>query len=168
MYARRRIPSLDLWFQEHFLSDALLRDIMERMGRDLADAADNYLDLPDNGRHSALGIRMGPGLRDIKNLATDEQLFPPIDYDSIGDTNPNPSIRDQEYLQHSSMWGKYFGARHYCWSQCGVTWLRFCLISHYQLALQASINTKFGNITASANVIYSGVTRNKYLNIVVY
>lgn len=87
--------------QEHFLTDALLREVVERMGKDLADAADNYLDFPDNSRLPVLGARSH------KDLETEEQLFP-IDYDSLGEANPNPSIRDQEYLEHSSLWGKRY------------------------------------------------------------
>lgn len=50
-----------------------------------------------------------PG-RNVKDLETEEQQFP-IDYDPLGDAgNPNPSIRDQEYLQHSSLWGHQYVA----------------------------------------------------------
>ncbi|GLV33030.1 7B2 [Carabus blaptoides fortunei] len=87
--------------KEHFLTDALLREVVERMGKDLADAADNYLDFPDNSRLPVLGARTH------KDLETEEQLFP-IDYDSLGEANPNPSIRDQEYLGHSSLWGNQY------------------------------------------------------------
>lgn len=30
--------------KEHYLTDALLREVVDRMGRDLAAAADSYLD----------------------------------------------------------------------------------------------------------------------------
>jgi hypothetical protein len=46
--------------------------------------------------------------RNVKDLETEEQQFP-MDYDPLGDAgNPNPSIRDQEYLQHSSLWGHQY------------------------------------------------------------
>jgi hypothetical protein len=52
---------------------------------------------------------MMPG-RTVKELETEEQQFP-LDYDPLGDSgNPNPSIRDQEYLQHSSLWGHQYMA----------------------------------------------------------
>jgi hypothetical protein len=52
---------------------------------------------------------MMPG-RNVKELETEEQQFP-LDYDPLGDSgNPNPSIRDQEYLQHSSLWGHQYMA----------------------------------------------------------
>ncbi|KAJ8875410.1 hypothetical protein PR048_023305 [Dryococelus australis] len=50
-----------------------------------------------------------PG-RTIKDLEAEErqQQFP-LDYDHILDVgNPSPSIRDQEYLQHSSLWGHQY------------------------------------------------------------
>lgn len=31
-----------------------------------------------------------------------------MDYDSLLDMNQNPSVRDQEYLQHSSLWGHQY------------------------------------------------------------
>lgn len=36
--------------KEHFLTDLLFRDVVDRMGKDLAEAADSYLDMPDNER----------------------------------------------------------------------------------------------------------------------
>jgi hypothetical protein len=58
------------------------------MGKEFNDAASSYLDFPPNG-HLALMARAN---KDLEN----EQL----DYDSLIDGNPNPSLRDQEYLQH--------------------------------------------------------------------
>ena len=53
-----------------------------------------------------------PG-RNVKDLEMEEQQFP-MDYDPLGDAgNPNPSIRDQEYLQHSSLWGHQYMAGKY-------------------------------------------------------
>ncbi|XP_067009584.1 neuroendocrine protein 7B2 [Anabrus simplex] len=92
--------------KEPFLTDALLREVVDRMGKDLADAADAYLDFPDSNR-LPLGALM-PG-RTIKDLEPEEQAFP-IDYDRLDLGNPNPSIRDQEYLQHSSLWGHQYMA----------------------------------------------------------
>ncbi|XP_044732654.1 neuroendocrine protein 7B2 isoform X2 [Chrysoperla carnea] len=88
--------------KEHFLTDAFLREVVNRMGKDLAEvAADSYLNLPDSNRISLVGER---ATKDIEN---EERLFP-LDYDSLGETNINPSIRDQEYLQHSSLWGNQY------------------------------------------------------------
>lgn len=89
-----------LSFQEHFLTDALLREVVDRMGNDLAEAADAYLDFSDPGRMPVLGVRSH------KDMEMEEQLFP-VEYDSLGEPNPNPSIRDQEYLEHSTLWGKH-------------------------------------------------------------
>ncbi|XP_026485136.1 neuroendocrine protein 7B2 isoform X1 [Vanessa tameamea] len=91
------IPHGSIGEKEHMLTEALLREVVERMGKDLNDAASTYLDFPSNERHLALMSRAN---KDLEN----EQL----DYDSLIDGNPNPSLRDQEYLQHSSLWGHQY------------------------------------------------------------
>lgn len=70
------------------LTEVLLREVVERMGKDFNDAASSYLDFPSE-RHLAMIARAN---KDLEN----EQL----DYDSLIDGNPSPSLRDQEYLQH--------------------------------------------------------------------
>lgn len=74
------------------LTEALLREVVERMGKEFNDAASNYLEYPASERHLALMARAN---KDLEN----EQL----DYDSLIDGNPNPSLRDQEYMQHRYM-----------------------------------------------------------------
>ncbi|XP_046663785.1 neuroendocrine protein 7B2 isoform X2 [Homalodisca vitripennis] len=64
--------------KEHFLTDSLLREVVDRMGRDLAES---YLD--------------------SNQLTVGED--PPYYQDS-----PHPSLRDREYLQHSSLWGHQY------------------------------------------------------------
>lgn len=71
------------------LTEALLREVVERMGKDFNEAASSYFEFPSSERHLALMARAN---KDLGN----EQL----DYDSLIDGNPNPSLRDQEYLQH--------------------------------------------------------------------
>lgn len=68
---------------EHFLADALLRELINQMGNDLVDTADSYLEYQDKPKEIPIEIP---------------------DYDGTDTLNPNPSIRDQEYLQHSSLW----------------------------------------------------------------
>lgn len=46
--------------------------------------------------------------RVIKDLEN-EETSDPIDYERLSN-NPNPSLRDREYLQHSSLWGHQFVA----------------------------------------------------------
>ncbi|KAJ2942591.1 hypothetical protein O0L34_g11122 [Tuta absoluta] len=82
--------------REPILTEALLREVVERMGKDFSDAASNYFEYPSE-RHQAL---MARAHKELEN----EQL----DYDSLLDGNPNPSLRDQEYLQHSSLWGHQY------------------------------------------------------------
>lgn len=80
------------------MSDLFLRDFVDRMNRDLADPADTYLD-PLGLSDSSLDL-MARASKDLEG----EQM----DYDSILDGDPNPSLRDQEYMQHSSLWGHQF------------------------------------------------------------
>lgn len=56
------------------------------MGNELADTADSYLEYPERMPVKELPMEL------------------PADYDGMDTLNPNPSIRDQEYLQHSTLW----------------------------------------------------------------
>lgn len=86
-----------------YISDSLLRDLfVDALSKDLiSDASDEYLDeeaLPMNNARLALMAR-----------ATKDQNERLMDYDSIMErTNPHPSLRDSEYMQHSSLWGHQF------------------------------------------------------------
>nr|XP_049696398.1 neuroendocrine protein 7B2 isoform X2 [Helicoverpa armigera] len=91
------IPHGSIGEKDHMLTEALLREVVERMGKEFNDAASSYLEYPASERHLALMARAS---KDLEN----EQL----DYDSLIDGNPNPSLRDQEYLQHSSLWGHQY------------------------------------------------------------
>lgn len=66
------------------MTDALLRELINQMGNELANAADTYLEYPEKVKELPLEL--------------------PADYDGMDTLNPNPSIRDQEYLQHSTLW----------------------------------------------------------------
>lgn len=72
-----------------------MRDVVDRMDRDYAE--DGFDRLPLNDGTFDLMSRVSKGLEA-------EQ----VDYDSLLDGDPNPSLRDQEYLQHSSLWGHQF------------------------------------------------------------
>lgn len=83
--------------KEHFYTDALLRELVDRMGKDFADAADSYIDpLPLNDQLELLA-------RDNKGLDNEQ-----LDYDALLEGNPSPSLRDQEYLQHNTLWGHQY------------------------------------------------------------
>ncbi|XP_032691252.1 uncharacterized protein LOC116853974 isoform X2 [Odontomachus brunneus] len=77
------LPSIK---EEHMLTDTLLRElIIDQLGNEFADAPDPYfLEYPEKAKELPLEL--------------------PADYDGIDTLNPNPSIRDQEYLQHSTLW----------------------------------------------------------------
>uniref|UniRef100_A0A8D8PPB1 Neuroendocrine protein 7B2 n=1 Tax=Cacopsylla melanoneura TaxID=428564 RepID=A0A8D8PPB1_9HEMI len=85
-------------FNGHFkndrvLTENLLREVVDKMGRDLADA---YFDAPD----------MEPGVRS-QELNKKEFDSPATGLNSFDDY-PEPRPRDQEYYQHSSLWGHQF------------------------------------------------------------
>lgn len=87
---------------EPYLSDVLLREIVDRMGKDLVDVAsdDLYIDPSINDMPSRLELMS----RASKDLEAEQ-----MDYDSLLEgNNPSPSLRDQEYLQHSSLWGHQY------------------------------------------------------------
>lgn len=75
-----------IMLQDHFLTDSLLREVVDRMGRDIAE---QYLDYTPNH----LGV-----------MARDSELGD----NSFYPDSPSPSLRDQEYLQHSSLWGHQY------------------------------------------------------------
>ncbi|XP_042858246.1 uncharacterized protein LOC122244420 isoform X2 [Penaeus japonicus] len=77
------------------LSDAFLREMVARMGSGLADPARDYLDLPPQGMEAPLAEGMAP--RAMKELPGPPL---PLDYDALA---LSPSLRDQEYLSHSSL-----------------------------------------------------------------
>ncbi|KAF4527204.1 hypothetical protein B566_EDAN006131 [Ephemera danica] len=93
--------------KEAMLTDALLREVVDRMGKDLADAANSYLDFP------MAPARMEPEMelsgRALKDLDAEEQILG--DYGPLlggGLESQQPSLRDQEFLQHSSLWGHQY------------------------------------------------------------
>ncbi|XP_063395632.1 neuroendocrine protein 7B2 isoform X2 [Cydia fagiglandana] len=91
------IPHGSIGEKEPMLTEALLREVVERMGKEFNEAASGYLEFPQSERHLALMARAS---KDLEN----EQL----DYDSLINGDPSPSLRDQEYLQHSSLWGHQY------------------------------------------------------------
>lgn len=86
-----------------YISDSLLRDLFaDVLGKDGIDeniASDEYLD------DEAAAMPMSNARLALMARATKAQN----DYDSIMErTNPHPSLRDSEYMQHSSLWGHQF------------------------------------------------------------
>lgn len=86
-----------------YLSDTLLRDLFaDALSKDLIDdAAEEYVDDEPLSLNNARLAMMARATKD-----QNERL---MDYDSILErTNPHPSLRDSEYMQHSSLWGHQF------------------------------------------------------------
>ncbi|XP_018395779.1 PREDICTED: uncharacterized protein LOC108774222 isoform X1 [Cyphomyrmex costatus] len=70
----------DLW------TENFLQELIDQVGNEFVNAPDSYLEYQEE-------------------KAKELPMELPADYDSIDTLNPNPSIRDQEYLQHSTLWG---------------------------------------------------------------
>ncbi|XP_031846225.1 secretogranin_V domain-containing protein 7B2 [Nomia melanderi] len=70
--------------EEQFLTNNLLREWINQMGDEFAGIADMYMEYQDKPKEIPVEL--------------------PADFDGMDTLNPNPSIRDQEYLQHSSLW----------------------------------------------------------------
>ena len=83
--------------KDHYLSDVLLRELVDVVGKDFVDEADEYMDpLPMNNN-----ARLALMARASKDIGED--------YDGLYlEGNPNPSLRDQEFMQHSSLWGNQY------------------------------------------------------------
>lgn len=84
-----------------FISDSLLRDLFaDALSKDLVDdTSDEYIEeeaLPMNNARLAMMAR-----------AAKDQNERLMDYDSILERT-HPSLRDSEYMQHSSLWGHQF------------------------------------------------------------
>lgn len=88
--------------QDPYISDLLLHEIVDRMGKDLADVADSYIE-PMPSAVKEMPSRLALMARATKDLEAEQ-----LDYDSLLNGNPHPSLRDQEYLQHSSLWGHQY------------------------------------------------------------
>lgn len=63
------------------------------MGKDMVEPS--YLDFPDS--------RIPMGSRSLAKDFEQEELFP-LDYDILDEGLP-PTLRDQEFLEHSTLWG---------------------------------------------------------------
>uniref|UniRef100_T1IPU4 Neuroendocrine protein 7B2 n=1 Tax=Strigamia maritima TaxID=126957 RepID=T1IPU4_STRMM len=78
------------------LTDALLREVVAKMG----EATNDYLELPSD---NVVTDDESDRSRVPKEFDNDRQFQP--DYDTL-----DTMIRDQEYLQHSSLWGHQYMA----------------------------------------------------------
>lgn len=79
--------------KDSYVPDDFLRELLEAM-QPQDEYDDDSLPLTD----SQLGYL---------NRAQKDQTERLMDYDSILErTNPHPSLRDEEHMQHSSMWGQ--------------------------------------------------------------
>lgn len=71
------------------------------MSKDYLEPSNSYIDpLAEISPPAARLALISRASKDLEN----EQL----DYDALLDGDPNPSLRDQEYLQHSTLWGHQY------------------------------------------------------------
>jgi len=82
--------------KEAYFSPDILRDLVSRINKDWDPS---YVDFSD--------VRLPLGSRSLGKDLEEEQLYP-LDYDNFGESGIHPSIRDQEFLQHSSLWGSQY------------------------------------------------------------
>jgi hypothetical protein len=47
-----------LLIQDHFLTDVILREVVDRMSKDFADDTGAYLDFPETNRYSTIDLQM--------------------------------------------------------------------------------------------------------------
>jgi len=78
------------------LTDALLREVVEKMG----EATNDYLEIPSEN-----AISDDEAVNRVAKEYDVNRRFPSTDYDTL-----DTMIRDQEYLQHSSLWGHQYVA----------------------------------------------------------
>ncbi|KPI96838.1 PREDICTED: neuroendocrine protein 7B2 [Papilio xuthus] len=111
------IPHGSIGEKDPILTEALLREVVERMGKDFNEAASTYLELPPSERRLAMMARASQQLQQEQlqhehmqheQLQHGQLQHEQLDYDSLIEGNPSPSLRDQEYLQHSSLWGHQY------------------------------------------------------------
>lgn len=94
---------MDCIFQDPYLSEILLHEIVNRMGKNFDDVGSSYIE--------PMPLKEAPTRLELMARATKDFEAEQLDYDSLlnGDSmNSHPSIRDQEYLQHSSLWGHQY------------------------------------------------------------
>lgn len=85
LYLPPKIQEDRLWYTS-------LQIVLDSLNK-LNDVVDSYADYVDNSR-----------LPDDFDKAKEIPIDLPADYEVVDTFNPNPSIRDQEYLRHSTLW----------------------------------------------------------------
>lgn len=79
----------------------MLHEIVNRMGKSLDDVgSDPFID--------PMPVKEMPSRLSLMARATKDLEAEQLDYDSVlnGERTGHPSMRDQEYLEHSSLFGK--------------------------------------------------------------
>lgn len=72
------------------------------MGKSIGDVGDSYIE--------PMPVKEMPSRLSLMARATKDLEAEQLDYDSIlnGERSGHPSMRDQEYLEHSSLFGKFY------------------------------------------------------------
>ncbi|XP_023294881.2 uncharacterized protein LOC111677904 [Lucilia cuprina] len=83
--------------KESIFADVLLTELLNRMDKD-NDPLSNYFDVDTD---------LPKGL-DMVSRSSSQNIPEDYEYRNVFPGGPNPSIRDQEFLQHSSLWGHQY------------------------------------------------------------
>lgn len=101
-HTRFRSVNFSIDFQEeHLLAQRHRQNNIDTLN-DFIDAVNSYAEYFGNSRLSG----------DFDN-AKEIPIDLPGDYETVETFNPNPSIRDQEYLQHSTLWSNHHANDYY-------------------------------------------------------
>lgn len=76
----------------------LVNEFLNHMNKDFSEVVDSYID----------PIDAKPSRMDLMSRASKDPDGEQLDYGSMLNGDSNPSIRDHEYLQHSSLWGHQY------------------------------------------------------------
>lgn len=93
--------------KDPYISDLLLHEIVNRMGKSLDDVGDSFID--------PMPVKEMPSRLSLMARATKDLEAEQLDYDTVmnGERSAHPSMRDQEYLEHSSLFGIYYFCIYY-------------------------------------------------------
>lgn len=83
--------------KESIFADVLLTELLNRMEKE-NDPLNNYFDIDTD---------LPKGL-DLVSRSSGQNVPEDYEYRNIFPGGPNPSIRDQEFMQHSSLWGHQY------------------------------------------------------------
>ncbi|XP_018799359.1 PREDICTED: uncharacterized protein LOC108975371 [Bactrocera latifrons] len=95
--SQRNVAAFNAMPKDNIFADVLLTELLNRMDKDI-DPVQNYFDLLGDVPKSV----------DLVSRSSKNNNNGPDEYEYRGMYGSHPSIRDQEYMQHSSLWGHQY------------------------------------------------------------